>query len=274
MLIISMALVVVWWQCTCLVFGKASTTLCKNLRTLSYSAFYTNVFFPGYYQFESFKVRSRPKWDARLKHDHPISLCFPRIPNPTSLRLYTSPLNFSFPFLSNPPEVRRKIYRMIFRASIPVYPTIYSLLEKDLARNCKIFPRPSFPVSFLLTSRQIYQEASVVLWGDNQIVLQFPLSWNREHSQSSEQTRLRWRRPPWFVRRHTFVPSVEHLRQIRNLIIGVYLFRSPCVNSVADRPGENFWEQLARFVDAIGEEHHIHTCEIRHRGMVSSNNPE
>ena len=186
------------------------------------------------------------------------------------------PQDFSFPFLKLPPEVRRKIYRMLFRASVPLYPAIDSTPQKDLARNCKIFPRPTFPVSFLLTNRQINQEASAVLWGDNQIVLQFPLNWSQEHSQSTEQTSSRWRRPPWFVRRRTFMPSVEHLRQIRNLIIEVYLFRSSSVKSVADKPAQparKIREQLEKFVDVLGDGHHIRTCEIRLCGVVTDDNP-
>jgi hypothetical protein len=186
------------------------------------------------------------------------------------------PKDFSFPFLSLPPEARRKIYRMLFRASVPLYPAIDSTPGKDLARNCKIFPRPSFPVSFLLTNRQINREASAVLWGDNQIVFQFPLNWHQEHSQSTQQSRLRWRTPPWFVRRHTFMPSVEHLRQIRDLVIEVYLFRSKFVNSVADKPvqpAKKVREQLEKFVDVLGEELHIRTCGIRLCGVVTNDNP-
>jgi hypothetical protein len=67
---------------------------------------------------------------------------------------------------------------MLFRSSVPLYPAIDSTPQKDLSRNCKIFPRASFPIPFLLTNRQINQEASAVLWGDNQIVLQFLLNWN------------------------------------------------------------------------------------------------
>jgi hypothetical protein len=186
------------------------------------------------------------------------------------------PQDFSFPFLRLPPEVRRKIYRLLYRTNIPIYPSINSLRDTDLARNCKIFPRPSFPTAFLLTNHQIHQEASAVLWGDNQIVFQFPLNWNHEHSQSAEVRRLNWRQPPWFVRRETFVPSVEHLRQIRNLVIEVYLFRSPYTNAAANRPvapAKKVWEQLTQFVDSIGEEHQIHTCEIRLEGKVTSDNP-
>jgi hypothetical protein len=186
------------------------------------------------------------------------------------------PQGFSFPFLRLPPEVRRKIYRLLYRTNIPIYPSINSLRDTDLARNCKIYPRPAFPTSFLLTNHQIHQEASAVLWGDNQIVFQFPLNWNHEHSQSAEERRLRWRRPPWFVRRETFIPSVEHLRQIRNLVIEVYLFRSPRVNAAANRPvqpAKKVWEQLTQFVDSIGEEHQIHTCEVRLEGEVTRDNP-
>ena len=186
------------------------------------------------------------------------------------------PQGLSFSFLSLPPEVRRKIYRLLFRSSIPIYPSINSLPDTDLARNCKIFPRPSFPVSFLQTNHQIYQEASAVLWGDNQIVFQFPLDWNHEHNQSSEQRSSRWRRPPWFVRRKTFIPSVEHLRWIRNLVIEVYLFRSSTLNAVANKPAQparKVREQLTQFVDLIGEEHHIHTCLVRLSGIVTSDNP-
>jgi hypothetical protein len=185
------------------------------------------------------------------------------------------PPNFSFPFLSLPPEARRKIYRMLFRSSVPLYPAIDTSPQNDVPNNCKIFPRPSFPVSFLLTNRQINQEASAVLWGDNQIVLQFPINWNHERSHATEEGRGP-RIPPWFVRRHTFIPPVNHLRQIRNLVIEAYLFRSPYVGSVADKPvqpARKIHEQLEKFVEVLGEEHHINTCEIRLCGEATPNNP-
>ena len=72
------------------------------------------------------------------------------------------------------------------------------------------------------------------------------------------------------------MPSVEHLPQIRDLVIEVYLFRSKLVNSVADRPAQparKVREQLQRFVDILGGEHHIHTCEIRLCGVVTNDNP-
>jgi hypothetical protein len=69
---------------------------------------------------------------------------------------------------------------------------------------------------------------------------------------------------------------VEHLRQIRNLVIEVYLFRSPNVNAAPNKPAhpaKKVWQQLTQFVDSIGEEYQIHTCEIRLEGEVTSYNP-
>jgi hypothetical protein len=86
------------------------------------------------------------------------------------------PFGFTYPFLSLPPEVRRKIYRPLFRSTIPIYPTIASHPNVDATRGCEVFKRPSFPTKFLRTNRQIHAEASAVLWGDNQVVLQFPLN--------------------------------------------------------------------------------------------------
>jgi hypothetical protein len=39
------------------------------------------------------------------------------------------------------------------------------------------------------------------------------------------------------------------------------------------QPAKKVWQQLTQFVDSIGEEHQIHTCEIRLEGKVTSNNP-
>jgi hypothetical protein len=39
------------------------------------------------------------------------------------------------------------------------------------------------------------------------------------------------------------------------------------------QPAKKVWEQLTRFVDSIGEEHQIHTCEIRLEGEVTRDNP-
>jgi hypothetical protein len=183
------------------------------------------------------------------------------------------PQGFSFPFLSLPPEVRRRIYRLLFRSTIPIYPTIESLPEKDKAHNLKTYERTSFPVYFLLTSRQIHKEASAVLWGDNQIVFQFPLNWN---NQSSEQRLRNFIRPPWFVRCETFIPSVSHRRQIRNLVIEVYLFRSHYLKAVANRPAQpatKVRKQLTEFVNSVGAEHQIYTCEIRFCDVMTSDNP-
>ncbi|CZR53946.1 related to human band 3 anion transport protein [Phialocephala subalpina] len=98
------------------------------------------------------QTEATPPWSPLLPTESESDIA-PPIPFPSG---------FSFPFLSLPPEARRKIYRMLFRASIPIYPTALNHPEKDLSRNCQIFPRPSFPVSFLLTNRQIHQEASAV----------------------------------------------------------------------------------------------------------------
>ncbi len=72
------------------------------------------------------------------------------------------------------------------------------------------------------------------------------------------------------------MPSVEHLRQIRDLVIEVYLFRSKFVNSVAEKPvqpAKKVREQLEKFVDVLGEELHIRTCGIRLCGVVTNDNP-
>jgi hypothetical protein len=137
------------------------------------------------------------------------------------------PPGLSFPFLRLPPEIRRKIYRMLFRSTVPIYPIIS-------IHSCDVFERFSFPTDFLRTNRQIHAEASAVLWGDSQIVFQFPLNWNLEYNQCRGE-----RRPPWFVKRETFMPSPEHLHQIRNLVIEVYLMRSSrsrTVNTLANKP--------------------------------------
>jgi hypothetical protein len=71
------------------------------------------------------------------------------------------------------------------------------------------------------------------------------------------------------------MPSVEHLRQIRNLVIEAYLFRNPFVNSVADKPAQparKIRGQLEKFVDVLGDGHHIHTCEIRLCGVATQDN--
>jgi hypothetical protein len=39
------------------------------------------------------------------------------------------------------------------------------------------------------------------------------------------------------------------------------------------QPAKKVWEQLTQFVDSIGEEHQIQTCEIRLEGEVTRNNP-
>jgi hypothetical protein len=78
----------------------------------------------------------------------------------------------------------------------------------------------------LRVNSQIHDEATVVLWGSNQIVFQHPLDWNEAVAQSTAAFRCRCRpKVPWFVRRETFIPSAEHLRRIHHLVIEAHLFR-------------------------------------------------
>jgi len=48
------------------------------------------------------------------------------------------------------------------------------------------------------------------------------------------------------------------------------------MSSVAERPAQPTWkirEQLEKFVDILGKEHHIRTCQIRLCGVVTYENP-
>jgi len=167
---------------------------------------------------------------------------------------------------------------MLFRSTVPIYPTISSHPDIDKAHTCEVFKRPSFPTDFLRTNRQIHAEASAVLWGDNQIVFQFPLNWNLEYNQSRQSANGRGeRRPPWFVRRETFMPSPEHLHQIRNLVIEVYLMRSSKTeNTPANkpaRPSTIVRKQLTAFCEAMRTGHQLHTLEIRFTNSNSTYNP-
>jgi hypothetical protein len=50
----------------------------------------------------------------------------------------------------------------------------------------------------------------------------------------------------------------------------------PFVNSVADKPAQparKIRGQLEKFVDVLGDGHHIHTCEIRLCGVATQDNP-
>src|SRR5262245_48510259 len=47
------------------------------------------------------------------------------------------PPDFTFPFLRLPPEVRYMIYRLLFKASVPLYPTTETHADYD--RNAKLF---------------------------------------------------------------------------------------------------------------------------------------
>lgn len=183
------------------------------------------------------------------------------------------PLPTSFAFLGLPSEVRLKIYRFLYRSHLPVYPTIFSKISTGSCRG--VLRRTSFPTSLLLTNRQIHSEATAVIWGDNQIILQFPLNWNRErnHCSLSREGRIQ---PHWFTQCDTWTPSPCHLQQIRNLVIEVHLFRCSASNTPAHipaEPAETVRKQLGAFIGELKTEHHIRNLEIRFTNILSSYNP-
>jgi hypothetical protein len=129
--------------------------------------------------------------------------------------------------------VRRKIYRFLHRSHLPIYPTVPS--KKSTGSCCGEMKRTSFPTNFLLVNRQINSQASAVLWGDNQVVLQFPLNWNveRDRCSLSEQRRLQ---PHWSTQYETWMPLVYHLQQIPSLVIEVHLFHCTASSTPANIP--------------------------------------
>jgi hypothetical protein len=109
----------------------------------------------------------------------------PQEPNAATGKPIPFPPNFSFPFLRLPVEIRYKIYRLLFKSSLPVYPTIPYLNRRRRKNGWDkngwekpppmVLLRTSFPTDFLRISKHVWTEASQVLWGENQIVFQFPL---------------------------------------------------------------------------------------------------
>jgi len=156
--------------------------------------------------------------------------------------------------------------------------TIDSHRKVDTNKGYEVFKRPSFPTGFPVANRQIHAEASSVLWGDNQIVFQFPLNWNLEYYQSSQPANCRGKgRPPWFIRQETFMPSVEYLHQIRNLVIEVYLMRSSMTfktqaNKPA-RPSTTVRKQFIAFFKAMKTGHQLQTVEVRFTNSNGTDNP-
>jgi hypothetical protein len=189
------------------------------------------------------------------------------------------PEDFTFPFLRQPLEVRRLIYAFLFKASVPLYPTVETHPDTDRVRERYLYPKPTFATALLRVNRQIHDEATAVLWGSNQIVLQFPLDWNEAVAQSAGVCRCRLgcrQKVPWFVRRATFIPRVEHLSKIHNLVIEAHLFRKPGVDQAADRPAlpaSKVHKQLAEFSEMLGTEHSVRRCEMRFAAVLTRDNP-
>ena len=195
------------------------------------------------------------------------------IPVDTDIGL-SIPLPKSFPFFGLPSEVRLKIYRFLYRTHLPIYPTIPN--KVSTGSSPRVLKRTTFPTSFLLASRQIHSEASAVLWGENQIIFQFPLNWNREREHSSlsrDQGRIQ---PRWFEHCETWMPSLYHLQQIQHLVIEVHLFRCTASNTPASAPAEpasTVRRELEALGKIIGSGHHIRNLEIRFTNVLSSYNP-
>jgi hypothetical protein len=191
----------------------------------------------------------------------PSGQLLPQEPDCTTGNPIPFPPNFSLPFLRLAPEIRRKIYRLLFKTTIPVYPTIAS--NSSVAHE--VIQRTSFPTNFLRVSAQLATEASQVLWGENQIVFQFPLEWNE---------RSKFQR--WYARSSNFIPQPEHLKRIRDLVIEVYLFRDFRTNTPANvlpRPATIVRRDLQRLCDGLGNEHQLQKVEIRFTNIKTAYNP-
>jgi len=190
------------------------------------------------------------------------------------------PAGFTFPFLRLPPEVRNLIYACLFKASVPLYPTVETHPDTDRQHNLYLYPRPSFPAALLRTNRQIHDEAAAVLWGRNQIVLQFPVDWNDAASQTAPPCPCRLgcqRKAPFFVRRATFVPVPKHRRRIHDLVVEVNLLRRPgMVVSPANQPGPvaaTVMRQLDELAGMLGMEHSVRRFEVRFAAVMTRDNP-
>jgi hypothetical protein len=170
------------------------------------------------------------------------------------------PPNLSFPFLQLPAEIRRRIYRLLFRCNVPVYP-----LAHPFTPSAEIPPKTTFPTEFLRTNRQIHAEATAVLWGDNQIVLYFPLKFTKEirgHNPTTARPFTGLHNPS---RGESFIPSPMYLHQIRNLVIEVYVFRDRNLAGLADIPtrgATSVRRDLDALCNALEGGHQLQTFEI------------
>jgi hypothetical protein len=191
-----------------------------------------------------------------------------------------------FPFLRLPTEIRFKIYQMLFRCSVPVYP---STRHKDGS----YVARTTFSTNILATNKQVNEEANSILWGDNQIVLQFPQDFQHEATKPYWQTygdRQIWRPGgPGFSSERvyptqlpskgvTFIPAPKNLQHIKDLVIEVFLFREPrrqTPASIPAFPAALVRKQLISLCDAMnaGNGHQLQNLEIRFTNIKPRENP-
>lgn len=182
-----------------------------------------------------------------------------------------------FPFLSFPPEIRRKVYRLLLRSTVPLYPTIETNPATDRKWNRKPYPRPHIDTSILRVSKQVHAEASAVLYGDNRLVLQFPQNWAVEHNAALPTNYCCCgRRVPYYVRRVCFVPPPRYLRLVHDLIIEVYLLRGIRRITARNRPAfpaTRVRKQLVALCEGLGGEHTLVRFELRFRPVAVKNVP-
>ena len=177
------------------------------------------------------------------------------------------PPGLSFPFLNLPSEIRTKIYRMLFRCSVPVYP----MIGRGLNGGVKAAPpKTTFPANFLAVNRQIYGEANAVLWGDNQIVFQFPLDF-----QAADSVHVYYHKE-FIPRGVAFMPNPTHLSQIRKLVVEAYLFRELMSNLpvvTPPRPATLVRREIAALCDVLKDGHQLQQLEVRFTNIRPSTNP-
>jgi hypothetical protein len=63
---------------------------------------------------------------------------------------------------------------------------------------------------------------------------------------------------------------------VQDLVVEVYLFRSPNINAVAGKPAQparKVRQQLEHFVSLLGENHKVRKCAVKLKGVVTNYNP-